>query len=159
LIWIPCSTSDTAARTLRRGVWEIPLRHRTSRRGQRPASVHSDFADALERGRRSAHRHNKPDHHTLALCRQVQRTLALALSGECDDDLLREGQVVDVQPAAGPKRLLVRVAIGPETSVVEFMQRIESATPRLRAIVAQAITRKRVPELLFVPCAIPEDMA
>jgi ribosome-binding factor A len=137
--------------------WEILLRHRTQRRGHRPESVDSDFADALERDRRYDHR-EKPDHHTLALCRQVQRTLSLALSGECDDDLLREAQVVDVVPANGAKRLMVRVAIGPETSVVEFMEQIGNATPRLRAIVAQAITRKRVPELLFVPCAMMEDV-
>jgi hypothetical protein len=46
---------------------------------------------------------------------------------------------------------MVHVAVPAGVGVVEVLERLERVGPRLRAIVAQAITRKRAPELAFVP--------
>ena len=91
------------------------------------------------------------DRKTLQLCRQVQRALAMALAGECADELLRDAYVESVEPLGGPGQLLVRVVLprGAPASIAEVMQRLSAHTPRLRAIVAREICRKRVPVLSF----------
>lgn len=102
------------------------------------------------------------DRKTLQLCRQVQRALSLALAGECADDLLRDAYVDSVLPMGGPGQLLVRVIAPADPAVthVEISTKLEALTPRLRAIVAREICRKRVPTLSFVivpPAAADES--
>ncbi len=96
---------------------------------------------------RSKRKHEYKDRQ---LCRQAQRALNLAL-GECRQDLLREVYVMDVTPAAG--RLIVHVVVPPHVPLHEALGHLESATGMLRAQVARSITRKRAPELTFVPAA------
>jgi ribosome-binding factor A len=134
------------------------VRHRLRRSGDAaPPFIDPEFAEGLSAGRGSRRdRAGKFEHRTLALCRQVQRALALALAGECGDDVLREAYVIAVEPAPNASRLAVRLAVSSDVSIVDFLSRIERVTPRLRALVAQAITRKRVPELVFIPAA-PEE--
>jgi ribosome-binding factor A len=79
------------------------------------------------------------DYNTLRLCRQVEDALVLALSGE---DLALEA----VEPAPSASRLLVTViACDPRAAV----ERLATLHARLRADVASAIRRRRVPELAF----------
>jgi ribosome-binding factor A len=92
--------------------------------------------------RRSADRHAQQK--ARQLCRQVQRALNLALA---DHDVF----VDEVTPAPDCGHLLVYILIGPERSVPEALEALRRDLPRLRAEVASAITRKRTPELSFVP--------
>ena len=122
------------------------------------------FAEALTHREEKRPRHSgRADHKTFQLCRQVQRALGLALAGECDDDVLRELYVDEVIPAPDASRLLVRVAVPArvEVSMIEVLGRLERVHGRLRQAVAQAITRKRAPELTFMPvlpATVPEVM-
>lgn len=88
------------------------------------------------------------------LCRQVQRTVALSLSGECHDEVLRDLLVWAVVPAPDASRLLVQVyfASAPaqaDVSLVDLLGRLERVSAWLRREVARSIVRKRAPELMF----------
>ena len=52
----------------------------------------------------------RPDRKTLQLCSQVQRTLDLVISGELNEDMLRDFYVLGVTPAPDAGRLLVSLA-------------------------------------------------
>jgi len=99
----------------------------------------------------------REDRKTLQLCRQVQRAVALALPGDCADERLSDLYVESVEPMGGPGQLLVRVTLPPDAGVSpgEVMERLAAYAPRLRAIVAREISRKRVPALTFV--VLPAD--
>lgn len=97
----------------------------------------------------------------LQLCGQVARTLAQVLAEE-DDDVLRELDVVSAEPCADGGRIIVTVAPFPtalETAgghgfAVQFdpvtiLERLASASGRLRSEVAASITRRRAPHLSF----------
>ena len=94
----------------------------------------------------------KQDRKTLQLCRQVQRALSMALGGDGADDLLTDATVESVEPLGGPGQLLVRVTVPADPAVhpAEVMARLAAQAPRLRAVVASEICRKRVPTLSFV---------
>jgi ribosome-binding factor A len=88
----------------------------------------------------------------LQLCAQVAETLSFVLAGECDDDLLRELRVESVVPAPTSARMLVTLSIaglGTEISREKVTQRLESVRGQLRSEVATAISRRKVPDLLF----------
>ncbi len=94
----------------------------------------------------------KPDRKTQQLCRQVAETLNQVLSGECDDDLLRELQVIAVAPAPDASQLLVMVGPLLTDQLVlpnDALARLELASGQLRSSVAAAISRRRTPKLLF----------
>lgn len=106
--------------------------------------------DGLDYARHSRHRHQ--DNRVRQLCRQVQRTVWLCLSGECHDEVLSELCVHDVVPAPDAGRLLVQVYFAnPRAAVplVELLERLDSAKAWIRSEVARAIVRKRAPELAF----------
>lgn len=96
---------------------------------------------------------NKQDRKTLQLCRQVEQTLSLVLSGDFSDELLQSLIVVSVMPAPSASQLLVTVGIPidqedtPDPSAV--LQRLDSVAGRLRSEVAASISRKRTPRLSF----------
>ncbi|HVT80289.1 MAG TPA: hypothetical protein VHM90_06485 [Phycisphaerae bacterium] len=103
------------------------------------------------------HPGHKPDYKTAALCKQVRRTLALTLAGECADPLLQELIVDEVLPAPNAGRLLVRVIARPRTGgIAEILQRLAQVQKLLRARVGEAIVRKRTPELTFDVLLLPE---
>jgi ribosome-binding factor A len=97
------------------------------------------------------------DRKTRQLCRQVYQALTLTLGGESGDDVLRDCTVESVVPAPNASRLLVRVALPPArpgepaASPVAVMECLARAHGRLRRAVAAAVTRKRAPELTFLP--------
>jgi ribosome-binding factor A len=148
------------------------MRHRKHRRtgGRHGAPpVDPDFARALcgrrDRGEgstgRRAHAHAHARHKTMQLCRQVQRALSLALSGECGDELLRAVWIDEVVPAPDASRLMVRLIVPARARATpaDVMQNVARAQGRLRAEVAKAITRKRAPELFFLPMAEPAEVS
>lgn len=135
--------------------------HRRSRGREPLPFVDPVFVEALSPHRRITRSPDRPagDHKTQQLCRQVQRALSLVLAGECDDDILRELYVDAVLPAPNASRLLVRVSVPPGMSIsfIEVLNRLERVHGHLRQAVAHAITRKRAPELTFVP-VLREEM-
>lgn len=90
----------------------------------------------------------------LQLCRQVERALSVALEG----DVLRELAVQSVVPAPDSSRLLVTfVYHGAESSSLhEVLAAIECHRAAFRSAVAEAIHRKKTPELVYdvVPAAV-----
>jgi len=114
-----------------------------------------DFAEGLcEGGSHSVSSGRQAQRKAQQLCRQVQRALDLALAncgaGEDLDGLFVE----DVSPAPDCGRLVVQVLIPAGRPVDDAMGALRRQAPRLRSEVALFITRKRAPELSFVP-ALP----
>ncbi len=86
------------------------------------------------------------------LCRQVQRTIAMSLSGECHDEVLRDLLVWAVVPAPDASRLLVQVYFATpraDVSLPDLLMRLDRVKAYLRREVAHGIVRKRAPELVF----------
>jgi ribosome-binding factor A len=94
------------------------------------------------------------DRKTMQLCHQVAVTLEEVLA-ECGDPLLHGLRVVDVEPSPDVSRLLVTLAIDEDEPVEgpDALHRVEAhlsrASGHLRGEVAQAITRKRAPALVY----------
>lgn len=82
------------------------------------------------------------------LCRQVQEAVSEALAG-IEDDVLLDVWVSAVEPAPDAGRLAVIVEAPKGVSPDEVLTRLEKFAGFLRAEVASAITRKRVPTLTF----------
>lgn len=94
----------------------------------------------------------KTDRKSLQLCHQVADTLNLVLSGECNDDVLRNLHVARVVPAPDASQLLVIVAPawrGEAMQSAEVLDRLAAHSGRLRSEVAGAITRRKAPRLTF----------
>lgn len=94
----------------------------------------------------------KSERKTRQLCGQVAEVLDAVLAGDCGDDLLRDLQVVAVEPAPDASRLLVTVRPHPPADAVSparVLDHLERASGRLRSEVAAAVTRKRAPRLVY----------
>jgi len=85
----------------------------------------------------------------LQLCEQVSQTLGHILAWESGDDCLRELAVVSVVPAPNSGHLLVTVTAPVAVDPTQAMERLQAAHGKLRAEVAGAIHRKKVPLLTF----------
>ena len=132
------------------------LKYRNRRPKGSADVVDREFAQALGGGtsdRLSLGR--QAERKARQFCRQVQRALNLALADRHTDDGLNDLFVEDVSPAPDCGHLLVHVVIPAERPVSEALDALRRDAPRLRSEVAMAITRKRAPELSFVP-AFPE---
>jgi len=92
------------------------------------------------------------------LCRQVLEAIQTGLSGQCGDAVLQNLWVSSVDPAPNVSRLAVTVELPEDGNPGEALARLEGARGLLRAIVASAIHRKRVPELVFRASG-PEEVA
>ena len=98
----------------------------------------------------------RPDRKALQLARQVREALMWVLGSATGDDELAACSVEAVEPLPGGNRLLVKVGVPPDLPASEVSQRLAAAAPALRVEVAQAITRRKVPELVYlaVPAAV-----
>jgi len=117
----------------------------------------SDRRGRSERGFRP----QRIDRKTLQLCGQIADTLNYVLSGELDDDVLRNLYVESVRPAPDASRLLVSVApldAADANRADQILQKLLIHTPRIRSEVAQSIHRRKTPELSFVVVR-PEEPA
>jgi len=122
------------------------------RRRNETEFVNSDFAQALygnESENCSSHRH--AERKAQQFCRQVQEALNLALAESGSDESLASLYVEEVSPAPDCGRLLVHVVVPTGCAIGEVIATLHRNAPRLRSEVAMAITRKRAPELVFVP--------
>jgi len=123
-----------------------------NRRISESQSIDPDFADALYGG--ESHRRSadpRLQRKTRQFCRQVQRALNLALADGSIGESLNGLFVEDVSPAPDCGRLLVHVFVPAGLSVADALSALRRDSARLRADVAMAITRKRAPELSFIP--------
>lgn len=100
-----------------------------------------------------AFRPQRTDRKTLQLCGQIADTLNYVLSGELDDDLLRNLYVESVRPAPDASRLLVSVAPLDAADAGRadlILSKLQIHAPRIRSEVARSIHRRKTPELSFV---------
>ena len=117
--------------------------------------IDSEFEQALgETEHRHRARGRRLEQKTLQLCRQVQRALNLALAA---DGALDDVFVVGVSAASGCGRLVAHVAVPCSQSADVVLEELRDRAPRLRAIVAGYISRKRAPELIFVAAPPGDD--
>ena len=80
------------------------------------------------------------------VCREVFRVLAQAEPG---DPRLWGMTILEVAPAPDASRLAVRVELAPGTDAEEARAALGRWKGGLRAEIAQALQRKRTPELVF----------
>ena len=90
---------------------------------------------------------------TQQFCRQVQRALNMALADWAADDQGFELYVDEVSPGPDCGHLLVHIVVQEGQSIADAMSALRRDTSRLRTEVAMAISRKRAPELMFIPVA------
>lgn len=94
----------------------------------------------------------KIDRKALQLCRQIQRELSLILSGELDDDRVRDLLVMSVSPFPHTNLLLVTLQAGQVCSHEELLALDSVLTqhkPLIRSEIAAAIHRRKTPDLCF----------
>lgn len=116
-----------------------------------------DFARALQGGRSdSLSSGRQSERKARQFCRQVQRALNLALADRHADDGLNDLFVEEVSPAPDCGHLLVHVVVPADRPLADALSALRQDAPRLRTEVAMAITRKRAPELSFIP-AFPNE--
>lgn len=131
---------------------EFVLKHHKRRSRKSEFVEDPEFAEALTGGesqRLSSER--QAERKAQQFCRQVQRALNLALEGRSANEDISGLFVAEVSPAPDCGRLLVHVVIPEGRPVADSIAALQRDTPRLRTEVAMAITRKRAPELSFVP--------
>lgn len=87
----------------------------------------------------------------LQLCKQVELTLSQVLGGESSDEVLQNALIQSVIPAPHSGRLLVSVMLAPSATADSqtLLEHLLQAAGRLRSEVAQAIHRRKAPELSF----------
>jgi ribosome-binding factor A len=125
------------------------------RRGKQSEFLDPDFAEALYEGGQGRRSDRQAQRKTWQFCRQVQRALNLALENCNAGDNISSLFVEEVSPAPDCGHLLVHVLIPAGSPVADAIGALRRDVPRLRSEVAMAITRKRAPELSFVP-VIPD---
>ena len=127
------------------------MKKRFSRRKE-TEFVDSDFAEALSGSKsEDSSSSRQAQRKAQQFCRQVQRTLNLALAESSSDENLANLFVEEVSPAPDCGRLLVHVIVPAGYEIAAAIATLRRNAPRLRSEVAMAITRKRAPELAFVP--------
>jgi ribosome-binding factor A len=116
----------------------------------------SDFAEALCEGESDSRSSDRQaQRKARQFCRQVQRALNLALADRNAGDGIAGLFIEEVSPAPDCGRLLVHVLVPEDCRVADAIGALRRDAPRIRSEVAMAISRKRAPELLFVP-AFPD---
>lgn len=101
------------------------------------------------------------DRKTMQLCKHVERELNQVLSGECDDDVLRELMVVDVQPLDGAAQLMVIVQpydLSKPPDRFLILKKLNAVKGKLRFAIGETISRRKVPDLVFRISGISEEI-
>ena len=118
-------------------------------------SVDPDFA-LYDRESRSNNSSSirQAERNTQQFCQQVKQALNLALADRsvCAD--VTDLYVEEVTPAPDCSRLLAHVLIPERRTVPAVLAALGREGPRLRVEIASVITRKRAPELFFVPVCL-----
>ena len=128
---------------------------RKKRRGKGAEFVYEDFAEILYgEGSGSRSDSRQVQRKTEQFCCQVQRALNLALADTSVADIGCDLFVDEVSPGPDCGHLLVHIVVQDGYSVADALSALRRESPRLRSEVAMAITRKRAPELAFVPVSM-----
>jgi ribosome-binding factor A len=90
----------------------------------------------------------RPHSKCLQLCAQVEHALLFAL-GESNDPILLDLVLDGVEPLHGDGHLLVRFVDPAGHGIAAALAALDRARGFLRAAVADAIARRRVPQLSF----------
>ncbi len=96
-------------------------------------------------------RRNRPGRKAMQLAKQAGAAIGDAFS-YCGDDVLRGLVVTEVRPSPTEKRLLVSVSAAPSAEPVTadvVLAKLADAGPLLRQAVADAIHRKKLPDLVY----------
>ncbi len=99
-----------------------------------------------------ASRRGPTNRKTLQLCSEIARTLRWVLAWESGDEVLSSLDVSSVVPTPNCGRLLVTVyQATPDATLqpAQIIERLSQVAGKLRAEVAAAIHRRRVPELVY----------
>jgi ribosome-binding factor A len=101
------------------------------------------------RSQRKMKRQFKRTYHQDQLARQVERALNLALSTSTDP-VLQDLEIFAISTIGNSLRIVVTPLSNRDSlSEAEINAALVRGSGRLRTLVGEAITRKRVPELLF----------
>jgi len=106
--------------------------------GGDPKDFHAKPWNAPKQANRKSHQ----------LCAQVSEALHAAF-GDCADDTLQALTLLSVEPAPHSGRLLVLVSPGEGTDRTQAEAALLRAAGFLRVRVAEAISRRHAPELVF----------
>lgn len=93
--------------------------------------------------------------HDFGLCSEVSEIVSFLFAGGCADERLWDFTVVSVEPFPHASRLLIKVFPKRPLTMAEFdegLKILKSARPFFRREIAQSISWKRVPELVFDWC-------
>ena len=114
--------------------------------------IHEDDGVDPRKYFKPAREREQDDRKSRQLCRQVQKTLDLVLTGDAGNDLLSNLRIVSVLPGRDASRLLVSVSADVPREKFD-RERIETQLAliqgRLRSEVSAAITRRKTPVLTF----------
>ncbi len=83
------------------------------------------------------------------LCSQIARALQLALGGIPEAEAFARAVVREVRPAACAGRLVVWIEVPDVVALAEARAALALRAGRLRTEIAEAIHRRRAPELVF----------
>ncbi|WP_337174507.1 ribosome-binding factor A [Paludisphaera sp.] len=119
-----------------------------------PAEVAGRAWPRRRRGGRGVGLADPVDRKAMQLCHQVAVTLNEVLA-DCADPVLQGLQVVNVEPAPDASRLSVALACDDDQALSRVEDHLARASGHLRAEVAQAVTRKRAPMLVYHIAAAP----
>jgi ribosome-binding factor A len=112
----------------------------------------ADFAEILFGEKENSRSGNRQaQRKTQQFCRQVQRALNLALADSEGAGIGCDVFVDEVSPGPDCGHLLVHIVVQDGYPVADALSALRHDKSRLRSEVAMAITRKRAPELSFVP--------
>ena len=111
------------------------------------ARIHpDDGVDPREDKRRDVAGTKRDDRKLQQLCKQVANALQLVLPNV---QVLGNARVVSVIPAPNAGRLRIIVAISDTCDHRQVAVRLEHCSGYLRSEMAQVVSRRRVPELVF----------
>jgi len=91
----------------------------------------------------------RPCHKDLQLAAQVREELYWALGSAAGDEKLALLEVMAVEPMPDASRLLVTLRAPTSEAAESAMLRVQEAAKAIRAEIAAAINRRKVPELVF----------
>ena len=125
---------------------------RQDRRGKGAEFVDEDFAEILF-GEKDNYRSGSRQAQRKAqqFCRQVQRALNLAIADSTVEGIGCDVFVDEVSPGPDCGHPLVHIVVQDGYPIADAMSALRRDASRLRSEVAMAVTRKRAPELSFVP--------
>ncbi len=94
----------------------------------------------------------KTSRKNLQLCKEATRIISLVLTGETKQPLLRDLQVLSVEPQTGGQQLTVTIrlyAANRQISDAQVLESLAQVQGLLRSALAQALHRKHTPALNF----------